>query len=612
MKVTRVNTSSFSISKELQGAIKRKFDDESHSGQNVTLEGKYAPLAKFKVVRRDKIATGSIKFLAMQKSIYEEKGNYMHVDLSNAKLLYVTGKRRGSVELGEVDFFERLMTLPATTVSALGYLLEQGSTKKEEVQPEILTDLTLNNLAEEYKYERNIFIEYAFREVGDFVGGIPEGKADYVRATHRIPPFNSPQYDLGRYLEADDTIEATYSRNVIKYSEDQISGILATLFRSKVELAEIIFLPYYQYSSLKAGSSNRETHVLACLKGQPKSDYKNPLKLTPMSVYSMDVGGKVIPIEGDIIKFDDIADLKQAKEEIRRRIVYPLKLAADDPASAYTVSGGILFYGPPGCGKTYLAKAIVGEVGISFISGNIEDILSEGSDMAAKKLHDIFDYARSASPCVLFFDEIDAIASRRDIPGASVIVNQLLTELDGVLSLSKNTLVIGATNMPWRLDPALIRGGRFTEQIYIRPPDFESRVEMFDLHLKKFPDLAPGVSARELASLTEFYSASDIKTVVDRAAMLTLESSAKAPLRKRRIQQWHLIQALKERKPSLIAWFKFAAKQMEVEGAKESYPELWTDIKRFQAHVSRDHTESAAGDLRTLMTEWKNEERRPI
>jgi len=226
----------------------------------------------------------------------------------------------------------------------------------------------------------------------------------------------------------------------------------------------------------------------------------------------------------------------------------------------------------------------------------------------------VFDYARNAAPCVLFFDEIDTVASRRDISSSTALVNQLLTEMDGVLGLGKDILIIGATNMPWRLDPALLRGGRFTEQIYIKPPEFDSRVEMFDIYLKKRSDVSPGVSARELASLTEYYSASDIKTIVDRAAMFSLESSVQSKAKKHRIQQWHLIQALKERKPSLVAWFKFAEKQMEIEGAKESYPELWADIQKFK----RDFDKIKAGgfeeqtDLTKMMEAWKKEESEKI
>ncbi|MFH1125526.1 MAG: ATP-binding protein [Candidatus Altiarchaeota archaeon] len=614
MKISKVNTSSFAISKDLEAAVRENAENESKGGVNkISLEGKYAPMAKFRALRREAVTSGSIKFLAMKKTIYADNTSHFYVNLASGRLVYVSGKGRRGVELSEFEFFEKLLDMPSKVINMLGYLTEHGSTKKEELESDTLDELIMHGLAEEYLYERNIFLEYIFREVGDFVGPIPEGTRNMIRPTYVIPRFGNPKYNLGNFLEVDDTIETSYPKDSIKYSDEQVKGVLGTLFRAKVDLIEVTYMPYYQYNILKSGMSERETHILACLKGRAKLAYPHPFKLKPLSLYSMEAGAKLVPIEGDVITFEDIGNLKNAKEEIMRKIVYPFKSAAAAGKTFSQTLGGILFYGPPGCGKTYLAKATVGEVGVSFITGNIEDIMSEGVDMAAKKLHDVFDYARSAAPCVLFFDEIDAIASRRDLHGPTALVNQLLTEMDGIVGLGKNVLIIGATNMPWRLDTALLRGGRFTEQVYIKSPDFESRAEMFDIYLKKLEDLSPGVSARELASLTEYYSAADIKTIVDRAATFALESSIKTSGRRHRIQQWHLIQAIKERKPSLIPWFKYAEKQMEIEGAKEAYPELWDDIQKFNINVQKIRAgEGEANELTKMIEDWKKEEKTQV
>jgi AAA+ superfamily predicted ATPase len=613
MKISKVNTSSFAIAADAELKVKQTTDSLSRGSTSATLEGRYAPLGKFKVVRRESVASGSVKFLAIKKTIYEENSNQMYVNLANARLLYVSGKSRYGIELNELEFFDRLLSLPSKTLSALGYLIEHGSTKKDEIDAENLDELITHGLVEEYRYERNIFVHYVLREVGDMVGGIPEADKDLIRPAYSIPRFKDPRYNLGNYLEADDSIEGTFTRDTVKYSQEQMAGILATLFRCKVDMIEIVYIPYYQHSIIKTGTSERNHYVLACPKNWRRYVYQNPLKLNPISLYSMEVGAKIVPLEGEVVTFKDVADLKNAKDEIMRKIIQPLKGTPGTGGLARMLGGGILFYGPPGCGKTYLAKATVGEVGLSFITGNLEDIMSEGADMAAKKLHDIFENARSAAPCVLFFDEIDAIASRRDLYGSTSVVNQLLTEMDGIQGLGKDILIIGATNMPWLIDPALLRSGRFSEQIYIRPPDYDSRADMFDIYIKKYADIASGISARELASLTDYYSASDIKTIVDRAAIFASEATSRGKDRKTKIQQWHLIQAIKERKPSLIPWFKFAEKQMEIEGAKETYPELWRDIQAYNKNIQQAQAElTTPSNLEKMIQDWKEEDKRAL
>jgi AAA+ superfamily predicted ATPase len=607
MRVSKINTSSFAVSQSAEREVRLMAESARRDrAVTVSLEGRYAPLAKFKVVRRERVVTGSLNFLAMKKTFYRENVNYMYVNLNNARLVYAAGKGRYGIELSEIDFFERIMDVPSNILSSFGYLIENGSTKKEEFEPDTLKELIARGLAEEYVYERNIFLSYFLREVGDFVGSIPEGRRELVRPAYIIPRFDSPLYNLGKFLEADDTIDASYLKDSVKYAEEQVRGVLNTIFAAKTELVEICYLPYIQYRTVGRGSSERHNYIVACLKGGLKAVYQHPFKLKPISLYSMEVGSKIVAIEGDNVTFDDVGNLKAAKEEIMR-LIRPLKSAAKIGDVVYQMGGGILFYGPPGCGKTYLAKATVGEIGISFISGNIEDIMGEGLDMAAKKLHDIFDYARSAQPCVLFFDEIDAIASRRNIYGPNTLVNQLLTEMDGIVGTDGDVLIIGATNMPWSLDPALLRGGRFTQQVYIKPPDIEGRAEMFSIYLKKYAGLLTGVNVRELASLTEYYSAADIKTVVDRAGIYALEYAEKSRGRKQRLQQWHLIQAIKERKSSLIPWFRFAEKQMDIEGAKESYPQLWEDIKKFNSAMRQNHESSESAEFVDMMEKFRDD-----
>jgi SpoVK/Ycf46/Vps4 family AAA+-type ATPase len=213
------------------------------------------------------------------------------------------------------------------------------------------------------------------------------------------------------------------------------------------------------------------------------------------------------------------------------------------------------------------------------------------------------------APCILFFDELDTLGAQRELQGPISIVNQLLTEMDGISGEKKNVVILGATTMPWRLDRALLRGGRLDKMMYVKPPDFRTRVEAFRIFLRKHELVSPNIDLKELALLTEYYSTADIKTVVDQAAVYVLEQSLKSGEEKQKIEQWHLIDAIRERKSSLISWFKFAGKRIVEEGAKEDYPELWNDVLRFSAASKRKQEGSLNEDqLRRMKEEWRRQD----
>ena len=182
--------------------------------------------------------------------------------------------------------------------------------------------------------------------------------------------------------------------------------------------------------------------------------------------------------------------LKNIKNEISLKIIQPLNHPELYKAYEKKIGGGILLYGPPGCGKTHIARATAGEIKANFINVGINDILDMYIGNSERNLHEIFESARKNTPCVIFIDEIDALgANRNDMSktGGRTVINQFLAELDGINSNNEGILVLGATNTPWHLDPAFRRPGRFDRIIFVAPPDEEARKEIFDLLLKDKP-----------------------------------------------------------------------------------------------------------------------------
>lgn len=198
-------------------------------------------------------------------------------------------------------------------------------------------------------------------------------------------------------------------------------------------------------------------------------------------------------------------------------ILFPIEHPEKFHKFGMTPSKGVLFYGPPGCGKTLLAKAVANECSANFISIKGPELLTMYFGESESNVRDIFSKARAAAPCVLFFDELDSIGSQRggsqgDAGGAGDrVMNQLLTEMDGV-GQKKNLFFIGATNRPEILDEALLRPGRLDQLIYIPLPDLPSRVSILKANLKKTP-LAPDIDLNFLASLTDGFSGADLMEI---------------------------------------------------------------------------------------------------
>jgi transitional endoplasmic reticulum ATPase len=266
-------------------------------------------------------------------------------------------------------------------------------------------------------------------------------------------------------------------------------------------------------------------------------------------------------VEVPDVKWEDIGGLADIKQELQEAVEWPLKYQGAFTYADATPPKGILLYGPPGTGKTLMAKAAANESEANFISIKGPELLSKWVGESEKGVREIFRKARQAAPCIIFFDEIDAIAPRRggDFGDSHVterLISQLLTELDG-LEILTNVIVIAATNRPDIIDAALLRPGRFDRLLYVPPPNRDSRIQIIKIHTRKKP-LAEDVTIEELANHTDGYTGADIASLSSAAVMLALrEHVSKYPdpkesdkhVRELRIHMHHFEEAMKKIRP---------------------------------------------------------------
>jgi transitional endoplasmic reticulum ATPase len=258
------------------------------------------------------------------------------------------------------------------------------------------------------------------------------------------------------------------------------------------------------------------------------------------------------------INFEDVGGMERVKEEINIKIIQPLQHPDLYKAYGKKTGGGILLYGPPGCGKTHLARATAGQIKASFISIGIHDVLNMWLGNSERRLHELFETARRQTPCLLFFDEIDALgASRTDMrqSSAKMLINQFLMELDGVDYSNDGILVLGATNAPWHLDAAFRRPGRFDRIIFVQPPDMGSRESILKITLKDKP--TKEIDYKAIAKETPDFSGADLKGLIDVVIEDKLRDSFKSGI-PQPITTKDILKAVKQVKPSTKEWFNSA------------------------------------------------------
>ncbi len=283
-------------------------------------------------------------------------------------------------------------------------------------------------------------------------------------------------------------------------------------------------------------------------------------------------GSKTVVEEGQLkqvkwfssnITFKDVVGMKKQKEIIHDNII--LAMTKPELLKAYgkKLGLGALFYGPPGCGKTWLVKAIAGETKARFIVANINEIVDMYAGNTEKNMHRVFEQARENAPCVVFFDEVDAMGSKREGEQQShmrMAVNQFLQELDGVEKNPEGIFVITATNQPWDVDPALKRAGRLGESIYVPPPDYATRKQAFKYDTRNMP-LGRGISFDRLARATMGFSQADIFEVSDKAALRVAAEEDRTGKR-RKIKMGDFRAIIKKKGNTLDEWYGMVKKEI--------------------------------------------------
>ena len=238
-------------------------------------------------------------------------------------------------------------------------------------------------------------------------------------------------------------------------------------------------------------------------------------------------------------------------------IVYPFKNPSVFQKFKKRPGGGILLYGPPGCGKTHIARATAGECDATFMSIAITDVLSKWLGQSEQHLHELFETARRKAPTVLFIDEVDAIGVSRGEASNTMapIVNVLLTEMDGIATQNENLMVLAATNAPWRVDSALRRPGRFDRVVFVPPPDEKARAAILRIHLGDLP--SEELDLNRLAQATSLFSGADLRAVVERATEIVISQELQGA-KNAKLTQRILSDAAKQMRPSTSEWLETA------------------------------------------------------
>ncbi|GFP90784.1 cell division cycle protein 48 homolog [Phtheirospermum japonicum] len=289
-------------------------------------------------------------------------------------------------------------------------------------------------------------------------------------------------------------------------------------------------------------------------------------------------------VEVPNVSWEDIGGLETVKRELQETVQYPVEHPEKFEKFGMSPSKGVLFYGPPGCGKTLLAKAIANECQANFISVKGPELLTMWFGESEANVREIFDKARQSAPCVLFFDELDSIATQRgssvgDAGGAADrVLNQLLTEMDG-MNAKKTVFIIGATNRPDIIDPALLRPGRLDQLIYIPLPDEDSRHQIFKACMRRSP-VSKDVDLRALAKYTQGFSGADITEICQRASKYAVREDIEKDIERER-RRGQNPEAMEEDGEDEVAEIKAAHFEESMKYARRSVSD--SDIRKYQS-----------------------------
>lgn len=306
------------------------------------------------------------------------------------------------------------------------------------------------------------------------------------------------------------------------------------------------------------------------------SDVPPPFVKEPQLTGEDGGGSAALEPEVSPITLKDVGGLEPVKKRLDESFLQPMKNAELAKAFGKSLRGGLLLYGPPGCGKTFLARAVAGELGAVFMSATMTDILDPYLGITERNLKAIFDSARAHSPTVLFLDEVDAIGMKRSsLGGRNAIirqmVNQLLIEMDSMAGNNDGLYLLAATNHPWDLDEALMRPGRLDRTLLVTPPDFQARTTILEYHLRDRP--LAGINLGQLATATEMFSGADLEhlcvTAAEKAMMESISANRICP-----ITMEHMEKALGEIGPSVLPWLESSRNVVKFSNEHGRYNDL--------------------------------------
>ncbi len=285
--------------------------------------------------------------------------------------------------------------------------------------------------------------------------------------------------------------------------------------------------------------------------------------------------GEVVSISrSGTVRFSDVAGMEELKKVLRLRIIEPFARPGLFERFKRRAGGGVLLYGPPGCGKTMMAKAIATECKATFTAVGISDVLNMWVGQSEQNLASLFAKTRQERPSVLFFDELDALAysrSKANSDHTRTTVNEFLNQLDGMSGQNDGVLVLGATNMPWDVDEAMKRPGRFDRQVFVPPPDAEARSAMFRLKLRDIP--TRDLDFEELGRRSEHFSGADIDGAIEAAKDVVLLQAIERDA-ERALQQADLLEAIEQTAPSTVEWMKTARNLVKFGNVGKAYADV--------------------------------------